>query len=105
MQLLLFFQTGQISKEEMAEDVIHLNVNHNMPRRRNLPMLLVESQDDEVIEETYFVFPSSPFLGPVHCSTAVPPLVVVGEKGKLRAASQSSLPPPSPFLGPQNRCH
>ena len=103
MQLFLFFQTGQISKEDMAEDVIHLNVNHNMPRRRNLPMLLVEGQDDEVIEETFFVFPSSPFLGPMHCSTAVPPLVVVGEKGKLRAASHSSLPPPSPFLGPQNR--
>ena len=102
-QLFLSFQTGQFSKEGMAEDVIHLNVNHNMPRRRNLPMLLAEGQDDEVIEETFFVFPSSPFLGPVHCSTAVPPLVVVGEKGKLRAASHSSLPPPSPFMGPQKR--
>ena len=103
MQLFLSFQIGQFSKEEMAEDVIHLNVNHNMPRRRNLPMLLVEGQDNEVIEETFFVFPSSPFLGAAHCSTAVPPLVVVGEKGRLRAASHSSLPPPSPFLGPQNR--
>ena len=87
----------------MAEDVTHLHVNHIMPKRRNLPMLLVEGQDDEVIEETFFVFPSSPFLGPAHCSTAVPPLVVVGEKGKLRAASHSSLPPLSPFLGPQKR--
>ena len=83
----------------MAKDVNHLNVNLDMPRRRKLPMLVVEGQDHEVIEETFFVFPSSPFLGP----TAVPPLVEVGEKGMLRAASHSSLPPPSPFLGPRNR--
>ena len=103
MQLFTLLQTEQFSRKEMAEDVIHLSVDHNLPKRRKLPMLLVEGQDDEVIEETFFVFPSSPFLGPVHCSTAVPPLVVVGEKGRLRAASHSSLPPPSPFLGPQNR--
>ena len=103
MQLFTLFQTEQFSWKKMAEDVTHLNVNLNLPKRRKLPMLLVEGQDDEVIEETFFVFPSSPFLGPVHCSTAVPPLVVVGEKGKLRAASHSSLPPLSPFLGPQKR--
>ena len=87
----------------MAKDVNHLNVNNDMPRRRKLPMLTVVDPDNKAIEETFFIFPSSPFLGPMHCSTAVPPLVEVGEKGKLRAASHSSLPPPSPFLGPRNR--
>ena len=83
----------------MAKDV-----NQEKPRRRNLPVLLVEDQDDEVIEETFFTFPKVPFVkSPVHCSSSLPPLVVLAEKGMLRAASQSSLPPPSPFLGPQHR--
>ena len=92
------------SSDEMAEGMRHLSVNYyeaQEPLRRHVPMHLAE---DSTIQETAFVFPSPSFLcSPRHHSSAVPPLVVVGEKGTLRPASPWQLPPQSPFLGPSNR--
>merc|ERR1719462_702617 len=56
-----------------------------------------------MIQETAFVFPSPSYRSPRHHSSAVPPLVVVGEKGIPRPASPWQLPPRSPFLGPSIR--
>jgi len=87
----------------MAEGMRHLSVNYyeaQGPLRRHVPMHLAE---DTMIQETAFVFPSPSYRSPRHHSSAVPPLVVVGEKGIPRPASPWQLPPQSPFLGPSNR--
>ena len=92
------------SSDEMAEGMRHLSVNYyeaQEPLRRHVPMHLA---DDSTIQETAFVFPSPSYLcSPRRHSSAVPPLVVVGEKGILRPASPWQLAPRSPFLGPPNR--
>ena len=98
-----FLSRLSASPDEMAEGIEHLSVNYEAQEPLRGPVS-IHLAEDSMIQETAFVFPSPSYLcSPRHHSSAVPPLVVVGEKGILRPASPWQLPPQSPFLGPSNR--